>query len=390
MKNNLSMKLFKDLEFIIKKSPLNLLIGHFFALLLPSLGLLLIIFVGQPLITAPLLVFLPIIALCAYYRGFSPGMLSTLTSAVLIHYYYYVPFGKPIIYQTPESFVQFILLIIEGIIVSFIFNIRKREDSIIEHRRKRREMIKKIEELETLNATYQKEIRSRDEFLSIASHELKTPLTSMLLQTQTALYKIKNDSVAHFSFNNLLKMLESVENQTKRLSKMINDLLSVSLITIGNLNLEYEEIDLGKLVEGVLTDFQARLEKENYEVTFESEEKVIGEWDKIRIEQAISNFISNAIKYGQHKPIYIKVKKHNRFAEFIIKDNGLGISKQQQKHIFELFQRAVTPEEYKGLGVGLYITQKIVTAHKGTVEVSSRLNKETIFTMKLPLRPKSV
>lgn len=380
------MRLFKDFEFIIKKSPINLLFGHFLALLLPFLGLLLIIFIGRPFSSAPLLVFMPIIAICAYSRGFSPGMLSTLTSAVLIHYYYYLPIGQSLIYQTPTSFTQFILLIIEGTILSFIFNFRKRKDTILKNIRKRREMDKKIVELEELTEKYQKEIRQRDEFLSIASHELKTPLTSMLLQTQTALYNIKSVSVSQFSFSNLLKMLESVENQTKRLSKMINDLLSVSIITIGNLNLEYEEIDLGKLVAGVLTDFQARIEKENYDVTFESEDKVVGEWDKIRIEQAVSNFISNAIKYGDHKPIFIRVKKHNRFAEFIIKDNGIGIAKQKQKHIFELFQRAVTPEQYKGLGVGLYITQKIVSAHGGTVEVSSSPNKNTTFTMKLPFK----
>ncbi len=167
---------------------------------------------------------------------------------------------------------------------------------------------------------------------------------------------------------------------------MINDLLAVSVITIGNLNLEYEEIDLGKLVKGVLTDFQARINKEKIEVIFNSEEKVIGKWDKIRIEQAISNFVSNAIKYGANKPVEIAVRKNNRYAEFVIKDNGIGISKSKQKLIFELFQRAVSTEEYKGLGVGLYITQKIIIAHGGIVEVSSSPNRGSKFTMKLPFK----
>src|SRR3989344_9335454 len=102
------MNIFKDLEFTIKKSPFNLFLGHLLALFLPIIGLLLIILIGQPLSSAPLLVFMPIIAFCAYFRGFSPGVLCTLASAFLIHYYYYLPLGQTIIYQTPTSFVQFI------------------------------------------------------------------------------------------------------------------------------------------------------------------------------------------------------------------------------------------------------------------------------------------
>jgi signal transduction histidine kinase len=181
-------------------------------------------------------------------------------------------------------------------------------------------------------------------------------------------------------------MLESVENQTKRLSRMINDLLAVSVLTVGHLNLEYEEIDLSKLTKGVLNDFQARIEKENIKIIFNSEENVLGSWDKIRIEQAISNFISNAIKYGEHNPIEVGVSRQKKFAQFIIKDNGIGISKQKQKIIFELFQRAVAPEDYKGLGVGLYITQKIVNAHGGTVEVWSKPKSGSRFTMRIPLK----
>ncbi len=120
-------------------------------------------------------------------------------------------------------------------------------------------------------------------------------------------------------------------------------------------------------------------------VEFHPKEKIIGSWDKIRIEQAVSNFISNALKYGNHMPIEIKTHKGKKQAELSIKDHGIGIPKQQQKLIFELFQRAVTPEQYKGLGVGLYITQKIISAHGGSVDIESSPNKGSEFIMKLPL-----
>jgi len=381
-----TIKLFGNFELKAKKPFFNILLDHFLALLLPIAGYFLTIVVAPNLLdTTPTLIFFPLIALSAWNGGLTAGVLSTVTSAVTVNYYL-SPTKSFITTPDPMRMIQFVLLVVEGTFISYIIEVGKRQEKIRDYKQKERELSKKVVELEEENKKYEKEIRSRDEFLSIASHELKTPLTSMLLQTQTALHNIRNVSVARFSFDNLLKMLESVENQTKRLSKMINDLLAVSVITIGNLNLEYEEIDLDKLVKGVLTDFSARIEHENYTIVYNPTEKVIGSWDKIRVEQAVSNFVSNAIKYGNHKPIIIKIRKNRNFAEISIKDQGIGITKQKQKRIFELFQRAVSPEEYKGLGVGLYITQKIVTAHGGSVDVSSRPNAGAQFTMKLPLK----
>lgn len=366
-------------------TPLHRLLNYFLALILSLTAFLLTITVGEPPTSTPLLIFFPFILLSTHNGGLIAGIITSISSAIIL-VMYFPPVSNNYGLLDPKRIIQFTLFIIESVFISFLLEFIKRRDRISEYKKLTKELNIKIEELDEANQSLQKEIRSRDEFLSIASHELKTPLTSMLLQTQTALHNIRNVSVARFSFESLLKMLESVENQTKRLSKMINDLLAVSVITVGNLQLEYEEIDLNELIKGVLTDFAARIEKENYTVSFEPKEKIVGSWDKIRIEQAVSNFISNALKYGNHKPIEIKTSKGKNTAELSIKDNGIGISKQQQKIIFELFQRAVTPEQYKGLGVGLYITQKIISAHGGSVEVNSNPNKGSEFTMKLPLK----
>ncbi|HSW48031.1 MAG TPA: ATP-binding protein [Candidatus Saccharimonadales bacterium] len=369
----------------LKKTLLHKILDHILAILFSIIGILTILLIDAPISKMPALIFIPLILGSTWNGGLGAGILTSITSAILMNFY---PLQSNSInfYFDIEHAIMFVLFATEGSFLSYLIHLLQQRARIGEYKKREREQTNRIFELEEQTKKYQKEIRSRDEFLSVASHELKTPLTSMLLQTQTALHNIRNVSVAHFSFEKLLNMLESVENQTKRLSKMINDLLSVSIITIGNLNLEYEEIDLDKLVKGVLTDFQARLDKENIKVIIDIEEKVIGNWDKIRIEQAISNFISNAIKYGLNKPIEITVKKDNRFAEFIIKDNGIGISKSKQKEIFELFQRAVSVEDYKGLGVGLYITQKIVLAHGGTVSVSSNSGRGSKFNMRLPLK----
>ncbi len=367
------------------KTPLHRLLDYFLALILSFTAFLITIAVGEPLTSTPLLIFFPLVLLSTYNGGLIAGIITSITSAVILGMYF-PPINNNYDLLDPERIIQFFLFLIESIFISFLLEFIKRRDRVSEYKKREKELTLTIEQLSDTNLSLQKEIRSRDEFLSIASHELKTPLTSMLLQTQTALHNIRNVSVARFSFESLLKMLESVENQTKRLSKMINDLLAVSVITVGNLQLEYEEIDLNELVKGVLTDFAARIEKENYTVSFHPKEKIVGSWDKIRIEQAVSNFISNALKYGNHNPIEIKTSKGKNHAELSIKDHGIGISKQQQKIIFELFQRAVTPEQYKGLGVGLYITQKIISAHGGSVEVDSNTGRGSEFTMILPLK----
>jgi len=369
-----------------KYSLLRVLLDYFFAISIPLLTLVVILFVDPAFdrTTFSLLFFL-IIALNAWNGGYKPGIVSTVLSVIIIEYFFIPPYKSFIIVQ-PAALLQLALFLLEGIFLSMLIDTKKHPDTIFSYLRREKEYKKKISEIEAINQAQAKEIRSRDEFLSIASHELKTPLTSMLLQTQTALHNIRSVSLAQFSIESLLKMLESVENQTKRLSKMINDLLSISLITTGNLQLEREQVDLDKVIEGVLIDFSSRIERENYTVIYDTHESIVGYWDELRLQQAIANFLSNALKYGNRKPIEIILRKRNNQAEFMIKDNGIGISKENQKRIFGLFERGVSPDEYKGLGVGLHITHEIVKAHAGVIAVSSILGRGTLFIMKLPLQ----
>ncbi len=230
-------------------------------------------------------------------------------------------------------------------------------------------------------------IQARDEFLSIASHELKTPLTSMLLQLQTVLHSVKNVSLANFSITNLLKMLESTEKQSIRLSKMINDLLNVSLITTGKLDLELEEFDLVELVRDIIGRF---LERGDREIKLAENGPVVGSWDKLRIEQVITNLLSNAIKYGDNKPIHVTVTQEGTTAYLIVKDHGIGIAQEKQAKIFERFERGVSEKEYKGLGVGLYICSQIVKTHTGSIELKSEPGNGSEFTVILPLSPQQI
>ncbi len=377
----------KKLAIKNKKAFFRLVLNYILAIFLPLAGIPIAFKIGFPFTTtASYLLFAPLVVISAWNGGVKTGIVSTLIAGAIMYYFFISPEKSPL---HSLSVTQLVLVIIEGTFISFLIDVGKRENKIPTYRRTIRNLNTKISNLEEQNKTYLNEIRSRDEFISITSHELKTPLTSMLLHTQTLIHNIRNVPIANFSIENLLKMLESVEGQTKRLSKMINDLLSVSVVTGGKINLEYEKIDFNKLVEGVLNDFSEKIQQENYTVTYDAKEKIVGNWDKVRIEQALSNLISNAIKYGEHRPIQIKIKKSRGFAEFIIKDEGVGISRQDQKHIFDIFQRNAPSTKYKGLGVGLYITREIINAHRGKIEVSSKLNKGTKIKVKFPLsKPK--
>ncbi len=228
-------------------------------------------------------------------------------------------------------------------------------------------------------------IQARDEFLSIASHELKTPLTSMLLQLQAVLHSIKSQSLASFSIEKTMTSLESTIAQSKRLSKLVNDLLNISLITTGRLELEREKTDLRKIVNDVTYRLKESMSKSGSSLSIEDGKAVIGNWDKIRLEQVVTNLITNAIKYGDGKPIEVEIKNSGKHAFLRVTDHGLGIPKEQQDKIFDRFQRGDVKSSIKGLGVGLYMVNEIVRAHKGKIELSSKPNEGSTFTVQLPL-----
>lgn len=320
----------------------------------------------------------------AVYQGAWAGFLTTALTSVTVDYFFLPP-----LYPLKATNVPYVYLLgfffIVGILASMIVHHLQYRKDMVDFKRKEREYLQLLSIMQKENRKYQQEIKARDEFLSLASHELKTPLSSLLLQLQTALHNIRNVSLANFSVENLLKMLQSAEQQSVRLSKMINDLLNTSLITTGRLELEREPVDLSTLVQDVIDQFAAK-EKDGARITLTAAKNVVGEWDKLRIEQVVTNLLSNAIKYGDDKPIEVTVSKHDAHARLSVTDHGIGIPKEQQEKIFEKFKRGVSNHDYQGLGVGLYITAQIVKVHEGKITVRSKQNHGSTFTVELPLK----
>ncbi len=372
----------EDEIFFPKNNYKSILLRYFFGILFAfvafSLSFLFIKNDGK--IVSYSLFFLSIV-LSALVGGFGVGTLVSFIAAVSIFLLFY-----PFMDLNLLSLFELGIYILIGTLTSLLIASAKRVDLASKFSKKEKEYLKQLNALQIETAKAKEEIKVRDEFISIASHELKTPLTTTLLKLQTALHNVRNVSLANFSVQNLLSMLESAEHQTQRLSKMINDLLNVSLIRTGRLELELEETDLSVITKEIKDRFAERIEKDNINVKLEAGEPIIGKFDKLRIEQVLTNLISNAFKYGGGKPVEIKVKKDGSKAKIIIADHGIGIPDKEKDKIFELFERGNHNNSYKGLGVGLYITNKIVNAHKGKIFVDSKEGKGSIFTIELPLK----
>ncbi|MBU8894147.1 GAF domain-containing protein [Corallococcus sp. M34] len=228
-------------------------------------------------------------------------------------------------------------------------------------------------------------IDSRDEFLSIASHELRTPVTTLHLQLQT----IQRMGRARQDLE-LTRRVDVAVKQMHRLDKLIDGLLDVSRITAGKLHFDLEPLDLSELAAEVVEQFQVEAHRAGCELRLHADEPVTGLYDRLRLEQVLANLLSNAFKYARGKPVQVTVRSApGDLALLTVEDQGIGISEADATRIFSRFERAVSPRHYGGLGLGLFITQSIVQAHGGTIHVTSRPGEGSRFTVCLPRRPET-
>lgn len=243
-------------------------------------------------------------------------------------------------------------------------------------------------------------ISIRDEFLSIASHELKTPLTPLKIQTQQLLRLLKKDSLQNLDPEKMERMLLTSNRQIERLSKLIDDLLDISRISMGKLHLQLEDFNLMEMIADVAQRFSGQLASAGCQLLIkgpgdaagdapddapdDAQNEVMVHWDLFRMEQVLVNLLTNAMKYGPGQPIEIRVESRGGEVTLAVKDNGIGVAPADQARIFQRFERAVSGTHFGGLGLGLYIVTQILEAHGGTISVRSQLREGAIFSVKLP------
>lgn len=225
----------------------------------------------------------------------------------------------------------------------------------------------------------------RGEFLDVASHELKTPLTPLSLKLEQMKREARGTQPQHRARELSVRNLEIAEAQVWKLTNLVNTLLDVSRATRGDLPLQVEDVDLGELTRKAAVFFepQARRAGCTLEVTVDG--AVVGRWDPLRLEQVVTNLLSNAIKYGPGKPVRLHVQIDGPNARLQVKDEGIGIEPEALERIFQKFERAVSGRNYGGLGLGLYVTRQIVAAMGGTITAESRPQQGSTFTVVLPL-----
>jgi signal transduction histidine kinase len=237
-----------------------------------------------------------------------------------------------------------------------------------------------IMEITNKKADLERALDLRKEFISLASHELNTPLTSLKLITQMFQQKMKKDGV--ISSSDLSRLLRTYDEQILLLTRIVSDMLDISKIENGRLALIKNRIELSSLVSKVVEFSSSAYQNE---INFSSEGTFFGDWDQHRIEQVLLNLITNAIKYGQGNPIHVDLAVKDDSVVIRVKDSGIGIPDDMKDRIFGRFERAVNPNQFAGLGIGLYIANQIVRAHEGRIEVTSKLGEGSEFSVILPL-----
>jgi signal transduction histidine kinase len=170
----------------------------------------------------------------------------------------------------------------------------------------------------------------------------------------------------------------------RRLIGLVEELLDTSRLTSGRLQLRREPIDLSALVEEVVARTTSAGTRGNTSVTIRGAKSVEGKWDRARVEQVVTNLVTNAVKYGRGSPVEIEVGSSEEGAILTVRDRGIGIGDADQVRIFERFERAVSSQQYGGLGLGLWISREIVEAHGGRISVASAPGEGATFQVMLP------
>ena len=246
-----------------------------------------------------------------------------------------------------------------------------------------------IDEQRRAKAALQRSVQVRDEFLSVASHELRTPLTALLLQLQIARRGLdRGDERAR-----LAERLTVADKQIARMSSLVESMLDVSQISLGRVALEPADCDLAQIARDVVARAQETADRAGSTVTIDAPAALTGRWDRSRLDQVVTNLVSNAIKYGAGKPIELAVRGAAPGAPvkpdhvvLEVRDHGIGIPAQDRERVFERFERAVSARHFGGLGLGLFICREIVEAHGGAITLESAPGQGSVFRVTLPLR----
>ena len=247
------------------------------------------------------------------------------------------------------------------------------------------ELLANVEALLRLQSRAQAAVRARDEFLSIAAHELKTPITALRLHLERVQHHIArapSDTVARGTVE---ASTTPAIRQLVRLQQLLDTLLDVSRVASQRLTLNVAPLEVAETVRDVAQRLAIQARAAEVEVRLElPSEPVMLVADRLRLEQVVSNLLTNAFKYGERKPVRLQLEEREDTVVLTVRDEGIGIAPRDQARIFNRFERAAGASGAEGLGLGLFIAKEIVTAHGGTITVDSEPGRGSAFQVVLP------
>lgn len=248
----------------------------------------------------------------------------------------------------------------------------------IEHRKRLELALREaLDEGHRTEALLQEAVRTRDDFISIASHELRNPLHAIHLQILSVVHAAqRHDLTPEWALARLGRTSDSIT----RLGRLLDNLLDVSRITAGRLTLEVHDVDFAHVIRDVVD--RSREQMGAVTVTLDLD-ATVGRWDPLRLDQIVTNLLSNAVKYGGGQPVMIRLRSDVGSVTLDVEDRGAGIDDVQRKRLFARFERGLASRE-GGFGLGLWITRQIVEAMHGTIAVSGAPGQGSVFSVMLP------
>jgi signal transduction histidine kinase len=250
----------------------------------------------------------------------------------------------------------------------------------------RNELEAQIEHLRAELAQAREAVRARDNFIAVVAHELRNPMTPMIAQVQRLLTKMRRLGGPE---NPLLREVEFLDRAVDYYYRRATALLEISRVTTGLLRLQPTTVDLSGIVRNAVLRYALLAERAGTRIDENIETEVAGTMDQMAVEQIIDNILSNAIRYGDTKPIEVTLRTDGELARISVQDHGPGISIEDQARVFERFEQAIEGTSKGGFGIGLWLARQLVEAMSGAIGIQSRPGAGAVFTVDLPLRKPS-
>jgi len=261
--------------------------------------------------------------------------------------------------------------------------LRHEMESLAAAHRKQEEL---VQQLQQTQQELEHAVRMRDDFMSMVSHELRTPLNTLYLETQLRQLHLSKGNLANFAADRLPAMIERDQRQIRNMVRLIDDMLDVTRMRRDALSIRTQPVDLAALARAVVENLRQQAEAAGSAITLEAPAGLHGVWDEFRIEQVLTNLLTNALRYGSGKPVEMVVQPVGEMARVSVRDHGIGIAPEDHERIFEQFERTESSRQHAaGLGLGLYITRKIVDLHAGRIALESAPGQGSTFVVELPL-----